>query len=178
VPNIAELANIAEFANIAEIFGQKLSAILAPPCIKKNSEKTSENYILFNLYFSHELCNRIEEQEEDLEETMQKYKQSVEQYNRNQTEIVNLTGELESVKSEKYMLEERVRTLQLSNEHYESNYVDKTQIVRAEARARFLSKITLSFTVILVGVSGSLSRPPILARQTLELCQNLLIFWL
>ena len=87
--------------------------------------------------FRHELCNRIEEQEEDLEETMQKYKHSVDQYNKCQTEIVELNGELESIKGEKFLLEERVRNLQLSNEHYEANYVDKTQVIRAEARTRY-----------------------------------------
>ena len=88
------------------------------------------------LFFSHELCNRIEEQEEDLEETMQKYKQSVDQFNKNQSEIVELNSELETLKGEKFLLEERIRNLQLSNEHYEANYVDKTSVVRAEARAR------------------------------------------
>ena len=93
--------------------------------------------LLFISAIRHELCNRIEEQEEDIEETMQKYKQAVEQYNRNQSEIVQLTSELESIKGDKFLLEERVRNLQTSNEHYEANFVDKTQVVRAEARARW-----------------------------------------
>ena len=68
---------------------------------------------------------------------MQKYKQAVEQYNKNQSEIVELNAELEELKSQKFTLEERVRNLKLSNEHYEANYVDKTSIVRAEAKARW-----------------------------------------
>ena len=67
---------------------------------------------------------------------MQKYKQSVDQFNKNQSEIVELNSELETLKGEKFLLEERIRNLQLSNEHYEANYVDKTSVVRAEARAR------------------------------------------
>lgn len=67
---------------------------------------------------------------------MQKYKQAVDQYNKNQSEIVELNSELEELKSQKFTLEERVRNLKLSNEHYEANYVDKTSIVRAEAKSR------------------------------------------
>lgn len=76
---------------------------------------------------------------------MQKYKHSVDQYNKCQTEIVELNGELESIKGEKFLLEERVRNLQLSNEHYEANYVDKTQVIRAEARTRY--DFTLIITI-------------------------------
>ena len=84
----------------------------------------------------HELCNRIEEQEDELEETMQKYKQIVDQKNREQTEMVQLAFDLEALRSEKTLLEERVRSLQISNESYEHNYIDKSQLVRAEAKMR------------------------------------------
>lgn len=86
--------------------------------------------------FRNDLCNRIEEQEEDLEETMQKYKSAVDNYNRSQSELVGVNTEFEALKSEKYLLEERVRNLQMSNQQYETNYVDKSHVLRAEARAR------------------------------------------
>ena len=88
------------------------------------------------LIFRHELCNRIEEQEDELEETMQKYRQVVDQKNREQSEMVQLSSDLESMRTEKNLLEERVRALQLSNESYEHNYIEKTSLVRAEARMR------------------------------------------
>jgi len=84
----------------------------------------------------NELCNRIEEQEEDLEETMQKYKSAIDNYNKSQSELVGVNTEFEALKSEKYLLEERLRNLKLSNEQYEVNYVDKSHVLRAEARAR------------------------------------------
>ena len=86
--------------------------------------------------FRHDLCNRIEEQEEELEETMAKYKTVVDQKNREHSDLVNMTSEMESLRTEKNVLEERIRALQLSNESYEHNYVDKTQLLRAEARQR------------------------------------------
>jgi myosin-18 len=86
--------------------------------------------------FRNELCNRIEEQEEDLEETMQKYKSAIDNYNKSQSELVGVNTEFEALKSEKYLLEERLRNLKLSNEQYEVNYVDKSHVLRAEARAR------------------------------------------
>ena len=88
------------------------------------------------LIFRHELCNRIEEQEDELEETMQKYRQVVDQKNREQSEMVQLSSDLESMRTEKNLLEERVRALQLANESYEHNYIEKTSLVRAEARMR------------------------------------------
>merc|ERR1712210_377124 len=84
----------------------------------------------------NDLCNRIEEQEEDLEETMQKYKTAIDNYNKSQSELVTVNTEFEAQKSEKYLLEERVRNLKMSNEQYETNYVDKSAVLRAEARAR------------------------------------------
>lgn len=67
---------------------------------------------------------------------MQKYKTAVDNYNKSQSELVGVNTEFEALKSEKYLLEERVRNLQMSNQQYETNYVDKSHVLRAEARAR------------------------------------------
>ena len=67
---------------------------------------------------------------------MAKYKTVVDQKNREHADLVNLTQEMESLRSDKNVLEERIRSLQMSNESYEHNYVDKTALLRAEARQR------------------------------------------
>ena len=72
---------------------------------------------------------------------MAKYKQIVDQKNRDQSELVQLSSEMEALRSEKGILEERVRSLQISNESYEHNYIDKSQLVRAEAKMRLLFNI-------------------------------------
>ena len=67
---------------------------------------------------------------------MAKYKTVVDQKNREHNDLVNMTSEMESLRTEKNVLEERIRALQLSNESYEHNYVDKSHLLRAEARQR------------------------------------------
>ncbi|XP_023039692.1 unconventional myosin-XVIIIa isoform X2 [Piliocolobus tephrosceles] len=86
----------------------------------------------------NEIQNRLEEDQEDMNELMKKHKAAVAQASRDLAQINDLQAQLEEANKEKQELQEKLQALQSQVEFLEQSMVDKSLVSRQEAKIREL----------------------------------------
>ncbi|XP_071066560.1 unconventional myosin-XVIIIa isoform X5 [Dasypus novemcinctus] len=86
----------------------------------------------------NEIQNRLEEDQEDMNELMKKHKAAVAQASRDLAQMNDLQGQLEEANKEKQELQEKLQALQSQVEFLEQSMVDKSLVSRQEAKIREL----------------------------------------
>ncbi|KAL4657307.1 unconventional myosin-XVIIIa-like isoform X1 [Arapaima gigas] len=86
----------------------------------------------------NDLQSRLEEDQEDTNELMKKYKATVAQSTRDLAHITDLQAQVEEAMKEKQEIQERVQALQSQLEFQEQSMVDKSLVSRQEAKIREL----------------------------------------
>lgn len=86
----------------------------------------------------NEIQNRLEEDQEDMNELMKKHKAAVAQASRDMVQMNDLQTQLEESNKEKQELQEKLQALQSQVEFLEQSMVDKSLVSRQEAKIREL----------------------------------------
>lgn len=86
----------------------------------------------------NEIQNRLEEDQEDMNELMKKHKAAVAQASRDMAQMNDLQAQLEESNKEKQELQEKLQALQSQVEFLEQSMVDKSLVSRQEAKIREL----------------------------------------
>lgn len=86
----------------------------------------------------NEIQNRLEEDQEDMNELMKKHKAAVAQASRDLAQMNDLQAQLEEGNKEKQELQEKLQALQSQVEFLEQSMVDKSLVSRQEAKIREL----------------------------------------
>lgn len=86
----------------------------------------------------NEIQNRLEEDQEDMNELMKKHKAAVAQSSRDMAQINDLQAQLEESNKEKQELQEKLQALQSQVEFLEQSMVDKSLVSRQEVKIREL----------------------------------------
>ncbi|KAB0356287.1 hypothetical protein FD754_000443 [Muntiacus muntjak] len=86
----------------------------------------------------NEIQNRLEEDQEDMNELMKKHKAAVAQASRDLAQMNDLQAQLEEANKEKQELQEKLQALQSQVEFLEQSMVDKSLVSRQEAKIREL----------------------------------------
>ncbi|XP_058532693.1 unconventional myosin-XVIIIa isoform X5 [Ochotona princeps] len=86
----------------------------------------------------NEIQNRLEEDQEDMNELMKKHKAAVAQASRDLAQMNDLQAQLEESNKEKQELQEKLQALQSQVEFLEQSMVDKSLVSRQEAKIREL----------------------------------------
>ncbi|KAK3084703.1 hypothetical protein FSP39_017720 [Pinctada imbricata] len=98
----------------------------------------SDNKAMSLLREKTDIQNQLEENEEDLNETMRKYKAVVQQGTVDQITINDQLQQIEELTSERDRLKQEVLDLQTRVQGYEENSVDKSMVARLEGKIRDL----------------------------------------
>lgn len=86
----------------------------------------------------NEIQNRLEEDQEDMNELLKKHKAAVAQASRDMAQMNDLQAQLEESNKEKQELQEKLQALQSQVEFLEQSMVDKSLVSRQEAKIREL----------------------------------------
>ncbi|XP_036623177.1 unconventional myosin-XVIIIa isoform X6 [Trichosurus vulpecula] len=86
----------------------------------------------------NEIQNRLEEDQEDMNELMKKHKATVAQASRDLAQMNDLQIQLEEANKEKQEIQEKMQALQSQVEYLEQSMVDKSLVSRQEAKIREL----------------------------------------